>query len=120
MAACGLNKYWLKNNAKKDNLETLNIIDLAFEMLNYSKEVVWGDGKKIKIKIGIHYGQTLAAVIGHHKPQFSLIGDTVNTTSRVCSNGKIGVVTISQIAFERVKDSGLYFIKKEIFVILNN
>ena len=27
----------------------------------------------------------MAGVIGLHKPQFSLIGDTVNTTARVCA-----------------------------------
>ena len=39
------------------------------------------------VKIGIHYGYVIAGVIGDHKPQFSLIGDTVNTTSRLCSTG---------------------------------
>lgn len=54
--------------------------------------------------LGIHYGQVIAGVIGHHKPQFSLIGDTVNTTSRVCSKGKSGEITISTEAYERIKD----------------
>jgi guanylate cyclase len=44
--------------------------------------------KKLKIKIGIHTGKVIIGVIGFHKPQFSLIGDTVNTTSRHCSTAK--------------------------------
>lgn len=30
------------------------------------------------MKIGIHVGRVIAGLIGHHKPQFSLIGDPVN------------------------------------------
>lgn len=41
----------------------------------------------------------IAGVIGDHKPQFSLIGDTVNTTSRVCSTGEDGEINISEEAF---------------------
>ena len=40
--------------------------------------------KPLKIWVGLHYGKCAAGVIGCYKPQFSLIGDTVNTTSRVC------------------------------------
>ena len=41
----------------------------------------------MQLKIGIHRGEVIAGIIGSHKPQFSLIGDTVNVTSRVCSTG---------------------------------
>ena len=54
------------------------------------------DSKSVEIKIGIHYGRVMAGVIGHHKPQFSLIGDTVNTTSRVCSTAEPGTITLSE------------------------
>ena len=37
------------------------------------------------LKIGIHSGEVISGVVGENKPQFSLIGDTINKTSRVCS-----------------------------------
>lgn len=44
----------------------------------------------------------IAGVIGAHKPQFSLIGDTVNTTSRVCSTGMNGFITLSEQAYNNI------------------
>ena len=65
--------------------------------------------RQISIKIGIHVGPCIAGIIGYHKPQFSLIGDTVNTTSRVCSTGT-DFIQISGECYERVKRaSGFYF-----------
>lgn len=40
----------------------------------------------------------MAGVIGGHKPQFSLIGDTVNMAARVCSTGETNSVTLSDQA----------------------
>lgn len=72
------------------------LMKLAFEMLKYLKEVTISKGLRIEAKIGIHSGNVIAGVIGHHKPQFSLIGDTVNTASRVCSTAEVDKVTISK------------------------
>lgn len=57
----------------------------------------------LEIKIGIHYGRVIAGVIGGHKPQFSLIGDTVNTTSRVCSTGIDNCITISEECYDELE-----------------
>jgi class 3 adenylate cyclase len=57
-------------------------LELAFQMLEFTNQYTYKAGKQIKIKIGIHCGNCIYGVIGYHKPQFSLIGDTVNTTSR--------------------------------------
>jgi class 3 adenylate cyclase len=66
---------------------------------------MWGTkkNKKLTIKIGIHHGNVIIGVIGFHKPQFSLIGDAVNTTSRHCSTANPGEVVVSSVAFQLLK-----------------
>jgi len=63
--------------------------DLAKQFMNIIKQHSSQNRNelKLKIKIGIHTGPCMMGVIGYHKPQFSLIGDTVNTTSRVTTTG---------------------------------
>lgn len=55
---------------------------------------------KIQLKIGIHHGECMMGIIGYHKPQFSLIGDAVNFTSRHSTTGKPGHIMISTEAWE--------------------
>lgn len=44
-------------------------ISFAFEILEYSSTLTFGDdGEKIILKIGIHFGNVIAGVIGYHKP----------------------------------------------------
>ena len=54
---------------------------------------------KINLKIGVHYGECMMGIIGYHKPQFSLIGDTVNFTSRHCTTGLPNRIMISEAAW---------------------
>ena len=75
---------------------SLDILDLVMKMVLTS-------GDKIKVKIGIHTGKVIPAVVGEHKPQFSLIGDTVNTTSRMCTNSRDNCVNCSEFSYEEIK-----------------
>ena len=99
--------------------KTRRAINLALKMKKYCNDQIYGEMNKMKVKIGIHVGKVIAGVIGYHKPQFSLIGDTVNTTSRVCSTGEDGRITISNEAYQKVRASELFFDPRKVEVYLN-
>ncbi len=92
-------------NSNKDYNSTRKLLNLAFQIVAYVKTMTWGSqGRRLSLKIGLHFGTVIAGVIGHHKPQFSLIGDTVNTTSRVCSTGVENSITLSEEAYNQIKN----------------
>lgn len=62
------------------------------------------------MKIGIHCGNVISGVVGENKPQFSLIGDTVNKSSRVCANCEAKRVVCSKEAQKMLEQhSNQYF-----------
>lgn len=49
---------------------------------------------KLSIKVGVHSGKVISGVVGLHRPQFALFGDTINTASRICSTALPNTVCI--------------------------
>lgn len=78
-------------------------LDAALEMVDFVKGYQYVAGKSISLKVGIHVGNCIFGVIGFHKPQFSLIGDTINTTSRHCSTGEPNTIILSESAWNEIK-----------------
>ncbi|CAD8103907.1 unnamed protein product [Paramecium primaurelia] len=93
--------------------KTTRLINMAFDMMQQVQGRKYGKGNQIEMKIGIHVGRVIAGVIGHHKPQFSLIGDPVNQTSRVGSTGDTGEITLSEEAFKQARLGIKYYSKKQ-------
>lgn len=57
-----------------------------------------------EMRVGIHVGPIVAGIVGVKKFQYDIWGDTVNTASRMESNGEVGRVNISQDTYLLVKD----------------
>jgi class 3 adenylate cyclase/NAD(P)-dependent dehydrogenase (short-subunit alcohol dehydrogenase family) len=77
---------------------------MALEMRDYFK----GEGQLVieglNFRIGINSGPLVAGVIGHKKFQYDIWGPTVNTASRMESQGLPGKVQITQATYELLKD----------------
>ncbi|CAD8123244.1 unnamed protein product [Paramecium sonneborni] len=104
MAAAGLKIHLIQKTNPVNK-----VISLALDMKKYVMS-----NENFQIKIGIHYGNVIAGVIGHHKPQFSLIGDTINTASRICSTAEPGDIAISEQAYRQTNKYELVYIQRDV------
>ena len=94
----------------KEKSHAERVLSLALNVLKRLELVSLRDGSKFQVKIGINTGSILAGVVGEHKPQFSLIGDTINTASRMCSTLKMpDHIQISSSTYDLVKNMDVTF-----------
>jgi len=86
----------------------LNTVLAALEMQDFivkRKAENDADGKPaFEMRVGIHTGPVVAGIVGVKKFQYDIWGDTVNTASRIESNGETGKVNISQATYELLKE----------------
>ena len=94
---------------------TTHAQDIVKAALEMAEVIERGKAEKIamnlpffEVRIGIHTGPVVAGIVGIKKFQYDIWGDTVNTASRVESNGAVGKVNISQSTYELIKDDGIF------------
>lgn len=85
-----------------DHAQTL--AHLALEMNTYVNSLAPIGNQRLAFRMGINSGSVIAGVIGHKKFAYDVWGDTVNTASRMESQGVPGKIQITQATYELIKD----------------
>ena len=68
----------------------------------------------LNLRVGFSSGSMVAGVVGSSKRVYDLWGDTVNTASRMESNGIPGEIQLSHYAYDLIKDKFVFESRGEI------
>ena len=80
------------------------IVNMALDMQRLIHDKYFEKYKGLKLRIGIHRGPVVAGVIGQRKFSYDLWGDSVNTASRMESQGIEGKIQVTQKVYEKLKN----------------
>ncbi|XP_076846788.1 adenylate cyclase type 4 [Brachyhypopomus gauderio] len=109
MAAAGLTNPTAREeqkdcNACKNNIRSM--VDFAISLMGRLDNINRHSFNNFKLRIGINHGPVIAGVIGAHKPQYDIWGNTVNVASRMDSTGVLDKIQVTEETAEVAKSLG--------------
>ncbi len=82
--------------------------ELALAMMDAVRDFSRGVDEKLQLRIGLHTGSVVAGVIGTHKFVYDAWGDTVNTASRMESQGAANEIHVSAATYRSLRNDYLF------------
>ncbi|KAJ3096111.1 Guanylate cyclase 2G [Phlyctochytrium bullatum] len=86
----------------------------VIEMVKTFKTVI---GDNIQIRVGLNSGPITAGILGEENPHWCIVGDTVNTASRMESTSKAMQIHISESTYNLIKDKGFKISPCEVMTV---
>jgi class 3 adenylate cyclase len=84
------------------------VAEMGLEMLAEAARLSESAARPMQFRIGMHTGPAVAGVIGIKKFIYDVWGDTVNTASRMESQGVPGRVQVTEGTYQRLRDAFVF------------
>ncbi|XP_030635308.1 adenylate cyclase type 4 [Chanos chanos] len=96
MAAAGLTKGLEKKDCDETYSHVRSMIEFAIALMGKLENINKHSFNNFKLRIGINHGPVIAGVIGAHKPQYDIWGNSVNVASRMDSTGVLDKIQVTE------------------------
>lgn len=77
---------------KREIHNVISLIEFSIALMNVLNQINKESFQRFKLRVGINHGPVIAGVVGAHKPQYDIWGNTVNVASRMDSCGVMGKI----------------------------
>uniref|UniRef100_A0AAX7SPW8 adenylate cyclase n=1 Tax=Astatotilapia calliptera TaxID=8154 RepID=A0AAX7SPW8_ASTCA len=102
MAAAGLTQ--LKCDMSYSHVRSM--VEFAIALMAKLENINTHSFNSFKLRIGINHGPVIAGVIGAHKPQYDIWGNSVNVASRMDSTGVLDKIQVTEETSQMVQTVG--------------
>ncbi|KAM9836956.1 adenylate cyclase type 4 [Aulostomus maculatus] len=115
MAAAGLTHS--VDDRKKCDMSYSHVramVEFAFALMSKLELINTHSFNSFKLRIGINQGPVIAGVIGAHKPQYDIWGNSVNVASRMDSTGVLDKIQVTEETAEVIQSVGYTVIRRGV------
>ncbi|KAM6908990.1 adenylate cyclase type 4 [Xenentodon cancila] len=109
MAAAGLTHTPPGDDRKKCDMSYSHVrsmVEFAIALMSKLELINTHSFNSFKLRIGINHGPVIAGVIGAHKPQYDIWGNSVNVASRMDSTGVLDKIQVTEETAQMVQTIG--------------